>query len=432
MSKEIIDKFDKYYLPCEPGKAPIVITEGKGAVLKDIEGKEYIDSFSGIAVVNMGHCHPDVVDAIQKQATKLLHTSGLFYTVPAALLAEKIASIAPEGLKRSYFANSGAEAIEGAVKLAKKYAHSKGRLGTELISLECSFHGRTALTLTLTGQKKYKVGLGTFANYPGVAHAPAPYCYRCPLMYPKCGVYCASEVERIANRCTTGDIAAFIMEPIIGEGGIIIPPDEYIPTVMKICKEQGMLFIADEVQTGFGRCGKMWGVDLWGVKPDIMTFAKGIADGLPLGGFVSTDEIAKAFGRGDHFSTFGGNPLTCAAGVANIEAMLKEKAPQNAQKIGDVLRKGLVELMEKHDIIGDVRARGLMIGVELVKNRETKTPADSECSQLQLECRKNGVLVGLGGVFKNVVRIQPPIVMTEAQANKVLVVFEQSLRKLHP
>ena len=428
MSAEIVDKTSEYMFACTPPKQPIVITEGKGALVKDIDEKEYIDCFSGIAVVNMGHCHPKVVKAIQEQASKLLHTSGIYYTIPAALLAEKMASIVPKGLKKSFFCNSGAEAIEGAVKLAKKFAHNKGRLGTEVISLECSFHGRTAMTLTLTGQKKYKVGLGAFANYPGVVHAPAPYCYRCPLKYPECGINCARELERVIARCTTGDVAAFIMEPIMGEGGIIVPPDEYFPEVLKICEENSILFVADEIQTGFGRCGKFFAVDIWDVKPDVITFAKGIADGLPIGGFISTDEVAAAFTPGDHFSTFGGNPVACAAALANIKAMVEEKTPEKAERLGSRFLEGLNELMGKHNIIGEIRGRGLMIGVELVKNRKTKTPAEAEASQMQGECIKRGILVGRGGVFKNVIRIQPPLVMTEQQANKVLEVLDRSFQ----
>jgi 4-aminobutyrate aminotransferase/(S)-3-amino-2-methylpropionate transaminase len=292
-AEEIVKSNERLMMRSFPSRTPIVVVEGKGAILKDVEGKEYIDCFSGIAVTNVGHCHPRVVAAAKEQLEKLWHCSGLYYTLPMTRLAEKLVTIMPGGLNKFFFANSGAEAVEGAVKLAKKYALKKGRCGFWMIALECSFHGRTALTLSLTGQNKYKKYMGNFANNPGVAHAMAPYCYRCPLKYPECDLYCATSLEDLIERRTTGDVAAFIVEPIIGEGGIIVPPDEYPVEVAKVCKDHGAILIADEVQTGFGRTGKMFAVEYWKVAPDIITMAKGLGAGLPIGAFAAAEEVGE-------------------------------------------------------------------------------------------------------------------------------------------
>lgn len=429
-TEEVIQKNERYIMKSFPSRTPIVVVEGKGVILKDIEGKEYIDCFSGIAVTNVGHCHPKVVAAAKDQLEKLWHASGLYYTLPMTTLAEKLATITPGGLNRFFFSNSGAESVEGAVKLAKKYALKKGRFGFWTIAVECSFHGRTAFTLSLTGQNKYKKYMGNFANNPGVAHAMAPYCYRCPLKYPECGLYCATSLEDLIERRTTGDVAAIIIEPIIGEGGIIVPPDEYPTEVAKVCKNHNALLIADEVQTGFGRTGKMFAVDYWKVKPDIITMAKGLGAGLPIGAFAAAEEVASAFEPGDHFSTFGGNPVSCAAALANVEVLIDEKLPENARRVGKRMLDGLNDLAKKYKIIGDVRGRGLMIGVELVKDRAKKTPAADEANKVKDYARANGVIIGVGGVKRCTLRLQPPLVLTEAQADKVLSVIEGGLKSL--
>jgi predicted acetylornithine/succinylornithine family transaminase len=411
-----------------PSRIPIVLVEGKGAVLRDLDGREYIDCFSGIAVTNIGHCHPRVVMAVKEQAAKLMHVSGLYYNIPMAKLAEKLAQISIGGLKKSFFCNSGAEAVEGAIKLAKKYAVRHGKIGSQVISLECSFHGRTALTLTITGQKKYKTNFGNFANVPGVVHAPAPYCYRCPFKYPECDIWCARSLEDIIETNTTGDIAAFIAEPILGEGGIIVPPDEYLPLVQKICKEHEILFIADEIQTGFGRTGKMFASEHWNIQPDIITMAKGLGGGLPIGAFMANDEIASAFSPGDHFSTFGGNPVCCAAALANIEALIEERIPEKAAELGKYAIERLNELAQKYKIIGDVRGKGLMIGVELVKDRESKTPAQEEAVKIREKMLEKGVLIGVGGLKKSTLRIQPCLTITKEQIDKALDALESTIK----
>ena len=428
-SKEIIKKEKEFYVPAYV-KTPLVIAEGKDTVVRDIEGNEYIDCFSGISVVNAGHCPDRLVRAGQEQMAKLIHCSGYYHSIPATLLAEKIAEITPTPLNKSFFVNSGAEAVEGAVKIAKKFAVIQGRTGAGVIALEGSFHGRLGLSLTLTGQNKYKKGFGTFANFPGVAHAPMPYCYRCPLAFPECEIECARKVKDIIKYHTSGDVAAMIVEPIMGEGGIVVPPKEYHDLVQKICKDHNVLYIADEVQTGFGRTGKMLGIEHWDIKPDILTMAKGLGAGMPIGGYVTTSEISDSLESGDHFSTFGGNPVSCAVAAENIDYLRDEGLISNSEKIGSQMKARIVELQNQISLIGDVRGKGLMIGVELVKDKKTKTPASEEAAMLAKRFMKKGVLVGTGGVLGNVIRFQPPLCITTEQATKVLDIFEEELKQL--
>jgi 4-aminobutyrate aminotransferase len=426
-SKEIMKKEQEYYVPAF-AKKPLVIVEGKDAVVKDADGKEYIDCLSGIAVVNAGHCPEKLVRAGQEQMEKLIHCSGLYHNVPATLLAERIAKITPASLKKSFFVNSGAEAVEGAVKIAKKYAVKKGRTGAGLIALEGSFHGRLGLSLTLTGQAKYKKGFGSFAIFPGVVHAPMPYCYRCPLSYPDCDIDCAKKVEDIIKYHTSADVAAMIVEPVMGEGGIIVPRAEYHELVQKICKDHDILYIADEVQSGFGRTGKMFAIEHWNIKPDIITMAKGLGAGMPIGGYVTTDEIADSLQSGDHFSTFGGNPVSCAVASANIDYLQEEGLISNAEMVGGQILKSTSEIGS--NLIGDVRGKGLMIGIELVKNGSSKKPASDEAAAIAKEMMKRGVLVGTGGVKGNVLRIQPPLCITSEQANEVVQILEEEVKKV--
>jgi len=430
ISHEDVVRKDEEYLIHHILRQPLVLVEGNGALLKDINGKEYIDCFSGIAVVNVGHCHPRVVEAAKEQLNRLIHCSGVYHSVPQTLLAEKLALVTPGDLKKTFFCNSGAEAVEGAIKLTKKYALKRGKAGLSVIALQGSFHGRTALALTLTGQKKYKVGLATFADHPGVVHAPTPYCYRCNYKYPNCGIACAYVLEDILELSTAGDAAALIAEPILGEGGIIVPPKEYWETVPKICRDHDIPLIIDEVQTGFGRTGAMFASQHWNLQPDIMTMAKGLGGGMPIGAFIAKDEIAAAFEPGDHFSTFGGNPVCCSAALANVNVMIDEEIPEKARKLGAYAIKRLRELAEKHEIIGEVRGKGLMIGVELVKDRAKKTPDPETANKIRDEMREKGVLIGLGGLKKCTLRLQPCLTIKRDQLDKVLETLEETLEKV--
>jgi 4-aminobutyrate aminotransferase/(S)-3-amino-2-methylpropionate transaminase len=404
---------------------PIVIDHASGVTVTDVNGREYLDCFAGISVVNAGHNNPQVIAAAKAQMDKLVHCSSYIYHVqPVADLAEKIAHIAPRGLTKTFFGNSGAEAIEGAMKLARLYTGKH-----EFIALHASFHGRSWGTLSITGNQGRKKRGGPYAS--GVAFAPAPYAYRSQWRNDpeECGRQCARSIDDVIRFATSADVAAFIAEPVMGEGGIIVPPPNYFKEVKKVLDQHGILFIADEVQSGFGRTGKMFAYEHYGVDPDILVTAKGIADGFPLSAFTTRPEIAAAFKPGDHLSTFGGNPVSCAAALANIEFMQKENLPARAAETGHYAMSKLRDLQRQNPIIGDIRGLGLMIGVELVKD-EKLTPATAEAEAIRDALLKSGVLVGVGGVYGNVIRFQPPLIITRQQVDKAISAFAAALQEV--
>jgi len=378
-------------------------------------------------VVNAGHNHPRVIAAAKGQMEKLVHCSSyLYHAKPVADLAEKMAEIAPPGLTKSFFGNGGAEAIEGALKLARLYSGKH-----EFIALQASFHGRTWGTLSITGNQGRKKRGGPYA--PGIAFAPAPYAYRS--LWPddpeRCARHCAKCLDDVIRFETSGDVAAFIAEPVLGEGGILVPPHNYFREIKKVLDQHGILFIADEVQSGFGRAGKMFAIEHYGVVPDILVTAKGIADGFPLSAFTTRTEIAAAFRPGDHLSTFGGNPIACAAALANIQVMLEENLPAKASETGEYARKSLRELQKRNPLIGEVRGQGLMIGVELVRD-DRLTPAATAAEAVRDSLLRQGVLVGVGGVYGNVVRFQPPLIITKAQIDRAIEAFSSALAEVAP
>lgn len=404
---------------------PLVIDHASGATITDVNGREYLDCFAGISVVNAGHNNPSVIAAAKAQMDKLVHCgSYIYHAQPVADLAEKIAQIAPRGLTKTFFGNGGAEAIEGALKLARLYTGKH-----EFIALHASFHGRSWGALSVTGNLGRKKRGGPYA--PGVAFAPAPYVYRSlwPNNPEECGRQCARSIDDVIRFATSGDVAAFIAEPVMGEGGILVPPPNYFKEVKKILDQHNILFIADEVQSGFCRTGKMFAYEHYGVDPDILVTAKGIADGFPLSAFTTRPEIAASYKPGDHLSTFGGNPVSCAAALANIEFMQKENLGGRAAETGACVMSKLRELQKQSPIIGDVRGLGLMIGVELIKD-EKLTPAASEAEAIREALFKAGVLVGVGGVYGNVVRFQPPLVITKQQIDRALGAFAAALQEI--
>ncbi len=408
--------------------APIVIERASGCSVWDEAGREYLDCFSGISVVNAGHNNPRVIAAAKTQMDNLVHCASYLYHVkPVADLAEKIAEIAPSGLTKTFFGNGGAEAIEGAMKLARLYSGKH-----EFISLHASFHGRSWGTLSITGNQARKRRGGPYA--PGIAFAPTPYAYRS--LWPddpeRCATHCAKCLDDVIRFETSGDVAAFIAEPVLGEGGIIVPPPNYFREIKKVLDQHGILFIADEVQSGFGRTGKMFAVEHYGVTPDILVTAKGIADGFPLSAFTTRREIAAAYKPGDHLSTFGGNPVSCAAALANVQFMQDENLPARAAEMGEYAMRKLRELQKQNPIIGEVRGLGLMVGVELVRD-EKLTPASSESEAIRDSLLRQGILVGVGGVYGNVVRFQPPLIITTEQIDHAITAFASALADVaHP
>nr|WP_104373416.1 4-aminobutyrate--2-oxoglutarate transaminase [Desulfocucumis palustris] len=393
---------------------PIFVDEAKGAMLKDVDGNTFIDFYGGIATLNAGHCPEPVVNAIKEQADKLLHTCFMVTMYePYVALAEKIAELAPGNFpKKVMFANSGAEAVENAVKIARSATKRSG-----IVAFECAFHGRTLMTMTLTSKvKPYKFGFGPFA--PDVYKVPSAYCYRCYYnsTYPGCGMHCLERFDRFfAAEAAPESIAAMIIEPVQGEGGFLVPPKEFLPGLKSICEKHGIVFIADEVQTGFGRTGKMFAVEHFGVVPDLMTVAKSIAAGMPLSGVVGKAEIMDAPDPGYIGGTYGGNPVSCAAGLATIDYLQSGNLADRSSALGAKSIERLKALQEKYPMIGDVRGLGAMVAMELVKDSKTKEPAKEAAGQIVSECYKRGLLLLGAGIFGNVVRMLMPLSITEQQ-----------------
>lgn len=403
---------------------PIVIDRALGATVWDEAGKPYVDLFSGISVVNAGHCRPEVIEAAAAQMHKLVHCNTyIYHNKPAADFAEALASIMPSpDLHVSFFGSSGAEAIEGAMRVAKQFT---GR--NEFVALEMSFHGRTTGTLSVTGNWNRKKKGGPYL--PGVAFAPPPYAYRSPFAGDADAIarQCAQAVERAIDTGTSGGVAAFIAEPVLGEGGIIVPPRGYFKHVKEVLDKRGILFICDEVQSGFGRTGKMLAIEHYGVVPDIVVTAKGIADGFPLSAFTTRKEIADAFTPGDHLSTFGGNPVSCAAALANLDVFRKERLADESARKGSSALERLRAIAAKSASVGDVRGLGLMLGVELVSDRERKTPDAAAAGKVQDRMLEMGFLVGVGGYHGNVLRLQPPLVIPDEDLNRAIDALDEAI-----
>ncbi|MFQ6075360.1 MAG: aspartate aminotransferase family protein [Candidatus Bathyarchaeia archaeon] len=403
---------------------PIIITEGKGVYVKDIDGKEYIDTASAFFVLNLGYSHPEVVKAIKDQAEKVIQTTMYQSSIPMIELTEKLVKITPRNLTRVFYTAGGAEAVEVATKMARLYTGK-----SEIIALKAAYHGTSTIaSATLTGIAKTKVG--TNPQIPGVYHAAPPYCYRCyyGLTYPECGLTCAYDIERVLKTDSVGDAAAVLVEPILGAGGAIIPPDPWLREVRKICDEHGLLLIADEVQTGFARSGEMFAIEHSGVEPDIMCLSKAVGGGLPQGAVVAREEIAEKF-KTVIPPTFAGNTLACVSGLKTIEVIEKERVWENAAKMGAYFKKKFTEISEWHPSIGDVRFKGLMGGVELVVDRRTREPAVDEAKEVTPKLMDLGVIAFPGGISGSVFRIQPPLNISKREADKVVDAFDEVLPK---
>jgi 4-aminobutyrate aminotransferase-like enzyme len=424
-TRVVREKHKEYVFPAiiQYYQEPIVLTEGKGLRIKDADGNEYLDFFGGILTVSIGHADDRVNAAIVMQLERFSHVSSLYPTLPVVELAERLARLAPGKLKQSYFTASGTEADETAVMMAML---STG--ASEIVALRHGYSGRSMLAQSLTAQSAWRA-LPT--QIAGVKHAVSPYCYRCPLhlTYPSCGIACAKDIEELIRTTTTGRIAGFIAEPIQGVGGFITPPPEYFEIAVAIVKKYGGVFICDEVQTGFGRTGTtMWGIEHWGVEPDIMTMAKGVANGLPLGVTIATPEIAAAL-KSLTISTFGGNPVSCAAANATVRIIEEENLARNAEKMGRLLRAGLEELQGRfRKSIGDVRGMGLMQAVELVEDETAgnRTAAKALTGLVFEEARKRGLLIGKGGMEGNAFRIAPALTVTAPEIEEALAILKES------
>ena len=424
-AQQILQSDERFISPSYTRCYPMVAKSAKGMMVEDVDGNSYLDFAAGIAVCAAGHSHPKVVEAIKKQADKLIHMSGTdFYYTEQVALAEKLAEITPGSFpKKSFFGNSGAESIECGIKLARWYTKR-----VKMIAFIGAFHGRTMGALSLTASKAaQREGFAPFV--PGVVHVPFAYCYRCPFgqTYGECNFECVHHIEYILEKVAPpSDVAAIFAEPIQGEGGYVVPPPEYFGKLKTLCEDNGILLVVDEVQSGFGRTGKMFAIEHWKVTPDIICMAKGIASGMPLGACVSSAEIM-SWPPGSHASTFGGNPVSCAASLATIE-LLKDELIENAAQVGAFIKTRLEEMKETHDIIGDVRGKGLMVVAELVKDRKTKEPAKKEIDTILLDAWRKGILLLPCG--KSAIRFIPPLIVTEEQAAFAMDIFETALKNL--
>ncbi|CCK78299.1 MULTISPECIES: 4-aminobutyrate--2-oxoglutarate transaminase [Desulfobacula] len=406
-----------------------VIQKASGAVMTDVDGKEFIDFAGGIGVNNVGHSHPKVVKAIKDQADQFIHTCfhvGMYDSYIE--LAARLNDLAPgDFAKKTMFGNSGAEAVENAVKVAR-YATKR----PAVIAFENGFHGRTLLTMSLTSKiMPYKYGFGPFA--PEIYRIPYPYCYRCPLgcKYPDCNIACAEYLESYFITYVDPDsVAAIIAEPIQGEGGFVTPPPEYFPKLAEICKKHGILLIIDEVQSGAGRTGKFLAIEHWGIEPDIITQAKSLAGGMPLSAITGRQELMDAPHPGGLGGTYSGNPLSCKAALAVLDILFEDKLLERSKELGEILFQRFSELQNSFEIIGDVRGKGPMLALELVKDRQTREPAAAEAKKLTQLCYEKGLVLLSCGNFGNVIRTLMPFVITDEQLDKGLSIMEESLREL--
>lgn len=413
----ILQKKLEYLIPCVYHfyKKPMQIVRGEMQYLYDHTGKQYLDFYGGVSVMNAGHCNPEIVEKICDQVRTLQHTTTIYLTQPMVDLAEKLSEITPGSLKRSFFCASGSEANEGAALLAQLYTKKH-----KFVAVQQGLHGRTKLTMNLTGLPMWRTDPNPSG---GIVHIPGAYCYRCAygITYPLCDLQCARYLEDVVKN---GGFAAFIVEPIQGNGGIIIPPSSYFQLIREILDTYNVLFVADEVQTGFGRTGEMFAIEHWEVVPDIMTMAKALANGTPIGAFITNDTIASSYTR-PGASTTGGNPVSASAALATIDVIERYQLVQRAKDLGNYFKDKLIELQQRYKLIGEVRGKGLMLGVELVK--ENKVPATEEIDNILERLKDRGILAGKTGVSRNVLTFQPPLVITRQDIDRVLETLDDIL-----
>jgi len=420
--QEIIEKKRQYIMPCLSHfyEKPPELVRGSMQYLFDHTGKKYLDCFAGVSVINCGHCNPEITDKLCEQIQTLQHVCNIYLTEKFVQLAERLAAITPGELKKSFFCSTGTEANEGALLLAAIYTESN-----EYLALRGGLHGRTKLAMNLTG-----IGMWRTDPHPvgGIHFAPNPYCYRCPLgkKYPSCDLACANAVEDIIKTATSGHPAAFIAETVQGNAGIVVPPKGYFKRLKEILVAYGALLIIDEVQTGFARTGKMFAIEHYGIIPDIMSMAKALGNGVPISAFIATSEIADVYTK-PGASTLGGNPVSSAAGLAVLDYIESHDLMKNAEDRGEQLMNGLKELAARHDVIGDVRGLGLMVGAEFIHSDGSPYP---ELLDDVLEKMKDrGFLIGKNGLNRNVMAFQPPLVITSQNTDELLNALEDVLQE---
>jgi 4-aminobutyrate aminotransferase len=425
---EVVRKTAEYVSPSISRFYPLVVESAHGSLVKDVDGNQFIDFASGIAVLSTGSTHPKVVEAIRGQSEKFVHYSYTdFYYENIVELSQKLVSMVPGSFsKMVYYGNSGAEAIEAAMKLTRNYTK-------RLIFLahSGSFHGRTMGALSLTASKPIQ-RKGSLPLVPDTVHFPFPYCYRCPWKqtFPECDYYCVDyfKEQYLEKFVPVDEVAAYFFETIQGEGGYVVPPPDYFRK-MEFLRKEGVLFVSDEIQTGVGRTGKFLGIENFGVIPDVVTIAKGIASGLPLSAMVAKSEIMKSWKPGQHASTFGANPVAVEAALATLEVIKSERLTENARKLGEKATKRLLEWKEKYEIVGDVRGLGLFIGIEIVKNKRSKTRGEEEAKKIMDYCFRHGALVIMAG--RNKLRVIPPLTISEDEFTEGLDILEEGIAEVN-
>ncbi len=423
-TKELLEISKKYEPSCLNWQAPVVWDHAKGAEIWDVDGKHYIDWTSGVLVANVGHAHPALAEALAKQANRLLNPFD-FPTPERILLTKRLVELFPPHLDKAFFVTTGSEATDAAIRMAKRYS---GKF--EILSFWGGFHGRTYGPMSVAGSQKIKKGFGP--TVPGTIFSPYPYCYRCPFgkTFPDCDMYCLKFLDKVIEVESTGDLGALIIEPYQGAAGFIFPPDGFLKRLENWAKERDLVFILDEVQSSYGRTGTMWAFEHENLKPNIVTLGKGIGSGVPIAAVVTESKIVNSLGTGEMSSTLGGNPLSCAGALAVLDIMEKEKLVERAKNLGGYLKERLVDLKKKYNFIGDVRGRGMVYGIEFVKDKDSKEPAPELTKEIVLKCVESGLMVGKVGLYGNVLRVAPPLVIEKELIDKSVEIFDSVLSKI--
>lgn len=422
MVDDLIVRGQAHLTPALAFHTDIIVKKAEGLYVESIDGKRYMDFSSGLATVNIGHCHPEVLKAARGQMDELVHSGCIFRYASQVELAERLARITPESIEMFFFSNSGAEAVEGAIKLAR---FATGRQG--IIGFMGCFHGRTMGALSLTSSSaRYRKGFHPLV--PSVFHSPYPYCYRCHMGMDRtsCSVECFEYLEKILKyQITPEEVACVVIEPVLGEGGYVVPPMGFMKKLRELCSRHGILLIADEVQSGFGRTGKWFASEHFGLNPDIIVMGKAIASGFPLSAFGASKELMSKWPKGAHGTTFGGNPVSCAAANATIDAIERDGLLENAAKMGEYCMKRVLEIKARTKGIGDVRGLGLMIGVEFIK--DGNSPDKDRLDSIMKKCLEAGLVIIECGVDKNIARLMPPLTVTKEELDRALSIFEEAL-----
>ena len=423
-SKQLLERWHKAEADTTGFQAPVVWESGKGVVVTDVDGNKYIDWTSGVLVTNIGHCHPKLVSAVQQAVAKLINN----YECPTEArvkAAEAMVAHLPPHLDKCFFLTTGSEATESAIRIMKRKTGN-----FEVVGFYGGFHGRTYAAAGAGGLVGPKKMYGP--TMPGVIRVPFPYAYRSPVGGGDAGLidFCMTQLEDAVRANSTGSLAGLIVEPYLGAAGFIFPPDGYLKTLEAWARQKGILFTLDEVQSSYGRTGKMWAMEWDNLTPDLVSIGKGIGNGIPTSAVAARGDVISCLGKGEMSSTVGGNPVSSAAVAAILEVMDEEKLADNALKMGQVMKKRLLDIQDKSPFLGDVRGRGLVMGMELVKDKKTKEPAADLTKQLIVRCAENGLLIGSVGIFGNVIRVAPPLCITEAEAHESLDIMEKSLLSL--